>query len=67
MNLGDLFTAVDIAPYEEDLSQLAHTLARCWRGLLRAQFPERDFVVEVYDDELAEGPEVTFYTRAASE
>ncbi|MQA87555.1 MAG: hypothetical protein GEV03_23760 [Streptosporangiales bacterium] len=64
--LSDIFTSFDTEPYEEDLSRLARTLARCWQGLLKLEYPERDLVVEVYDDEWSYGPEVTFYTRPSS-
>jgi hypothetical protein len=64
LKLFDTFAGCDLATYEADLSQLAHTIARSWRGLLRAEFPERSFEVEVSDDEQSYGPEVTFFHKA---
>jgi hypothetical protein len=58
---GSLLTR-DTNQFDEDLSQLAKTLARAWDALLRVEFPERSFQVEVYDD-TDEGPQVTFCSR----
>ncbi len=62
VSLYDVFTACDVAAYEADLSRLARAIARCWRGVLRMEYPERDFQVEVYDDERSHGPEITFFS-----
>lgn len=61
LTLWDLFIACDNDEYDEDLSQLAKTLARAWDALLRVEFPDRAFQVEVYDDD-EEGPQVTFFS-----
>ena len=59
----DLF-AGDLEPYEEDLSGLAHSIAACWRGLLKLQFPDREFVVDVFDDPNEPyDPQITFYSK----
>ncbi len=66
VNISDLFTASmmepETEPDDEDLSQLAGTLAQCWHALLRQQFPDRRFEVFVMDDETTNGPEVSFFT-----
>ncbi|MER6988202.1 hypothetical protein ABT337_01995 [Saccharopolyspora hirsuta] len=64
--LWDVFTNDDTTGYEEDLSQLACTIAECWRALLARQFPERQFAVEVRDDENSYGPQITFYGRSGA-
>ncbi|MDA3628925.1 hypothetical protein OU415_26060 [Saccharopolyspora sp. WRP15-2] len=61
--LWDVFTNDDTAEYDEDLSQLARTIAECWKSLLEKQFPERDFTVEVHDDDKSYGPQITFYSK----
>jgi hypothetical protein len=67
-NVGNLLSlwgsllARDTDQFDEDLSQLAKTLARAWDALLRVEFPDRAFQVEVYDDD-DEGPQVTFFIR----
>lgn len=67
-NVGNLLAlwgsvlASDTDQYDEDLSQLARTLAKTWDALLRVEFPDRAFQVEVYDDD-DEGPQVTFFSR----
>jgi hypothetical protein len=58
---GSLLSS-DTDQFDEDLSQLARTLARAWDALLRVEFPDRAFQVEVYDDD-EEGPQVTFFSR----
>jgi hypothetical protein len=60
LTLYDTFAACDLASYENDLPTLAHTIARSWRGLLQAEFPDRSFKVEVVDDHQSYGPQVTF-------
>lgn len=63
LTMWDLFIACDNDEYDEDLSQLSRTLARAWDALLRVEFPDRAFQVEVYDDD-EEGPRVTFFSGA---
>ncbi len=61
--LPDVFMGSDLEPYAEDLSYLAQTIARCWRGLLTLQFPDREFHVEVFDDPNEPyDPQITFYS-----
>jgi hypothetical protein len=48
LTLWSLFVGSDIDQYDEDLSGLAKTLARVWDALLRAEFPDRSFHVEVW-------------------
>lgn len=66
LTFWDLFVGHDTEPYEEDLSQLARTVARSWDALLRAEFPDRPFRVEVYDNDWY-GPQVTFFSVPAPE
>ncbi|QGK70799.1 hypothetical protein GIY23_15900 [Allosaccharopolyspora coralli] len=61
--LYDVFGGSDTGPYDDDLSQLAQTLAHCWDALLKKEFPDREFIVEVYDTEESYGPQVTFYSK----
>jgi hypothetical protein len=64
LTFNDAFTACDLAPYEEDLPQLARAVARSWDAQLRVEFPDRVFQVEVYDDAASYGPQVTFFQGA---
>lgn len=48
--------------FYDDLMQLATTLGRAWDALLRVEFPDRCFQVDVYDHP-DDGPQVTFYSR----
>lgn len=67
VTLYDVFLACDTEQYEDDLSQLAQTIAQCWDALLKTKFPDREFVVEVYDTDESYGPQVTFYSKPPDE
>lgn len=63
VTLPDVFSGSDTEPYEEDLSQLARSIAECWRALLKMRFPDREFTVEVFDDwDDPYDPKITFYS-----
>jgi len=64
LSLWDVFSNSDLTPYCGDLSELARSIAQCWKGLLATRFRDRPFQVEVHDDDSSYGPEVTFFTRA---
>ncbi|GAA4884335.1 hypothetical protein [Saccharopolyspora cebuensis] len=64
LSLQDLFGNDDLEPHDADLSTLVNTLADCWRALLAAEFPDREFVVEVFDDpDEPYDPQITFHRR----
>ncbi|GAB2664449.1 hypothetical protein GCM10027271_24270 [Saccharopolyspora gloriosae] len=62
--LPDVFTNLTLDEHIEDISIFAESIADCWRGLLKLHFPDRDFVVEVFDDpEEPYDPQITFYSK----
>ncbi|GHG33349.1 MULTISPECIES: hypothetical protein [Amycolatopsis] len=62
LTLWDLFAAADVEPHDEELRQLARSIGRSWDALLKAEFPDRGFLVDVYDEDGSYGPQVTFST-----
>lgn len=63
VTLWDQFGASDLESLDMDLDQLAASIGRAWEGVLKVQFPGREFIVEVRDgDEGTYGPQVTFFS-----
>ncbi|MFC4084750.1 hypothetical protein [Amycolatopsis samaneae] len=60
LTLWDLFAATDVEPYDEELRQFARSIGRSWNALLKTEFPDRDFTVDVCDEDGSYGPQVTF-------
>jgi hypothetical protein len=62
LTLYDNFAPSELTPRkDEDLSQLARSIARSWDALLRVEFHDRTFQVTVSDDERSYGPQITFF------
>ncbi|WP_243793487.1 hypothetical protein [Saccharopolyspora gloriosae] len=62
--LPDVFTNLQLDEHIAEMSVFAESVADCWRGLLKTQFPNREFVVEIFDDpEEPYDPQITFYSK----
>jgi hypothetical protein len=62
LTLWDLFAVADVEPHDEELQQLARSIGRSWNALLKAEFSDRNFIVDVNDENGSYGPQVTFST-----
>lgn len=64
ITLYDFFTNADLDPYtDQDLAQLADSIAECWRGVLGRRYPDRRITVDLSGAGDAEyGPRITFWS-----